>query len=165
MEPAEMMAKLRLIGAIAVALAAAPFTFGQAAADAHVWQQSELRGLGQKLSHQLEADKSASETLGEYGNHHVEIAHREGTANAELHETQNDVFFILSGEATLVTGGKLVDPKTTEPDEFEGTSIAGGTRTKLVAGDVVHIPVKVPHQMILESGKQITYFVVKIAAQ
>ena len=76
-----------------------------------------------------------------------------------------DVFFILSGEATLVQGGELVDPKLTEPHEFEANSIKGGTRTKLAAGDVVHIPFKVPHQLVLEKGKQITYFVVKINAQ
>ena len=51
---------------------------------------------------------------------------------AELHETQNDVFFILSGEATLIQGGALVDPKLTEPHEYEAKSIKGGTRTKLV---------------------------------
>jgi mannose-6-phosphate isomerase-like protein (cupin superfamily) len=90
------------------------------------------------------------------------MAYREATGSAELHETQNDVFFIVSGEATLVLGGSLVDPKTTEPHEIEGKSIAGGARTRLAAGDVVHIPFNVPHQMILEKGQKITYFVVKI---
>ena len=95
----------------------------------------------------------------------VEVAHREATGGAELHETQNDVFFILSGEATLIQGGALVNPKLTEPHEYEAKSIQGGTRTKLVTGDVVHIPFKVPHQLLLEKGNQITYFVVKINAQ
>jgi mannose-6-phosphate isomerase-like protein (cupin superfamily) len=159
-----MIAKIRTACAIALIMAAAPLTMGSASADKSVWHKSELQALQGKLTHELDAEKSASEALGEYGNHHVEIAHREATGNAELHETQNDVFFILSGEATLVQGGTLVDPKTTEPHELEGKSIEGGTRTKLVAGDVVHIPFKTPHQLILENGKQITYFVVKISA-
>jgi uncharacterized RmlC-like cupin family protein len=33
---------------------------------------------------------------------------------------------------------------------------------KLGVGDVVHIPVKVPHQLLVEPGKQFTYFVVKV---
>jgi mannose-6-phosphate isomerase-like protein (cupin superfamily) len=103
--------------------------------------------------------------LGTYGNHHVEIAIRKATGGAELHETQNDVFFVVSGEATLITGGTLVNPKLTEPHEFEAPSIQGGTRTKLAAGDVVHIPYKVPHQLIVEKGQQIEYFVVKIDAK
>jgi uncharacterized RmlC-like cupin family protein len=35
----------------------------------------------------------------------------------------------------------------------------------LAAGDVVHIPVKMPHQMLVAPGQQITYFVVKIDAR
>jgi mannose-6-phosphate isomerase-like protein (cupin superfamily) len=72
---------------------------------------------------------------------------------------------VESGEATLVVGGTVVNPKTTAPHEIRGPSIKGGEKKSLAAGDVVHIPVKVPHQMLVESGKQITYFVVKIDAR
>ena len=59
----------------------------------------------------------------------------------------------------------MVDPRTTQPHEVRGPSIRGGEKKLLAAGDVVHIPAKIPHQMLLESGKQITYFVVKINAE
>jgi mannose-6-phosphate isomerase-like protein (cupin superfamily) len=160
-----MSGSIRSIGLVALALAAAPFSMGSGDTHAAVWKHAQLQQFEGKLSRELDEQKAASEVLGTYGNHHVEIAHREGTGNAELHETQNDVFFIVSGEATLVEGGALVEPKMTEPHEFEGKSIQGGTKTKLAEGDVVHIPFKVPHQMIVENGKQITYFVVKIDAQ
>ena len=160
-----MIAKIYTFGAVALAMAVAPLTMGSPKADADVWQRSNLQRIEAKLTHELDQEKAASETLGDYGNHHVELAHREATGGAEMHETQNDVFFILSGEATLVEGGRLVNPKLTEPHEWEAKSIDGGAKTKLAAGDVVHIPCKVPHQLQLESGKQITYFVVKINAQ
>jgi len=83
---------------------------GSSKADSDVWQKSDFQRLEGKLAHELDEEKSASETLGEYGNHHVEVAHREATGGAELHETQNDVFFILSGEATLIQGGRLSIP-------------------------------------------------------
>ncbi len=38
----------------------------------------------------------------------------------------------------------------------------GGTKQEVAAGDVVHIPAGVPHQMLLPQGGTITYFVVKI---
>jgi len=155
---------MRRIGFILLIFVAVPLSMGSANRDATVWRHSQLQGLETKLLRELDTQGAASEVLGSYGNHHVEIAHRSGTGNAELHETQNDVFFILSGEATLVAGGSLVEPKTTEPHELEGKSIKGGNRTKLAAGDVVHIPFKVPHQLIVDRGKQITYFVVKINA-
>ncbi len=160
-----MNLRIRIFTVVALAMTAAPLTLGSPTTEATVWHRSELQKMQGKLAHELDAEKSASETLGEYGNHHVEIAYRQATGSAELHETQNDVFFIVSGEATLLSGGTLVEPKQTEPHEFEAKSITGGTRTKLAAGDVVHIPFNVPHQLLVESGKQITYFVVKINAQ
>ena len=51
---------------------------------------------------------------------------------------------------------------TCAPGEMRSASIKGGTEKKVAAGDVVTIPVKVPHQMKLDTGKQITYFVVKV---
>ena len=43
-----------------------------------------------------------------------------------------------------------------------GDSIKGGAEHKLGPGDVVHIPSKVPHQLLVPKGKQFTYFVGKI---
>ena len=52
--------------------------------------------------------------------------------------------------------------KTETPGEIRGASIKNGVRKSVSAGDVVHIPAKMPHQFFLEPGKQITYFVVKV---
>ena len=150
---------------IALVLVAAPASIWPAGPKATVWKHGDLVQMDRKLSQELDAERSASDVLGTYGNHHFEIAIRKATGNAELHETQNDVFFIVSGEATLVTGGELVGRKLTEPHEYEGKSIEGGERVKLSAGDVVHIPYNIPHQLLVEAGKQIEYFVVKIDAK
>jgi mannose-6-phosphate isomerase-like protein (cupin superfamily) len=73
-----------------------------------------------------------------------------------------DIFFVQSGEATLVVGGELVDGKTTAPDEMRAASIKGGTEKKLAAGDVATIPAKVAHQVKLDADKAFTYFIVKV---
>ena len=160
-----MKVLIRTASIVVLILAAAPFTMGSGDADATVWKHDQLNGMEKKLAQELDQESAASDVLGTYGNHHVEIALRRATGNAELHETQDDVFFVISGEASLITGGTLVGPKMTEPHEFEGKTIQGGTKTNLVAGDVVHIPFKVPHQLIVEKGKEIEYFVVKIDAK
>ena len=49
--------------------------------------------------------------------------------------------------------------------QIRGGTIKGGTRHKLAAGDVVHIPAGVAHQFFVEAGKEITYFVVKVEGQ
>lgn len=129
------------------------------------WKSAELQGFEKKLGPKISAQKIATQSLGAYGNHSFLVAHREGSGEAELHETQNDVMVIESGEATLVVGGTVTDAKTTAPHEVRGPSIRGGEKVALSAGDVVHIPVKTAHQMLLAGGKQITYFVVKIDAR
>jgi len=129
------------------------------------WTGGELQDFEKKLGPKINAQKIATQALASYGNHSFLIAHREGSGEAELHETQNDVMVVESGEATLVVGGTVMDPRTTAPHEIRGPSIRCGEKVALAAGDVVHIPIKTAHQMLVASGKQITYFVVKIDAR
>ena len=151
--------------AIAILTAAAALPAGSGPAGFELWKSGDLQAFEQKLSPKMNAQKVATQPLASYGDESFLMAHREGSGEAELHETKNDVMVIESGEATLVVGGTMVDPRTTAPHEIRGPSIKGGEKNSLAAGDVVHIPVKVPHQMLVESGKQITYFVVKIDAR
>ena len=133
-----------------------------AAPGVQVWKASDLTARGQALSAKLNEQKSATDTLARDGNRTFLLAHREGSGVAEWHEKQADVMFIVSGEATIVYGGTIPDAKTTAAGEMRGASIEAGTETKLGPGDVVHIPAKTPHQMKLEPGKQVTYFVTKV---
>jgi mannose-6-phosphate isomerase-like protein (cupin superfamily) len=64
---------------------------------------------------------------------------------------------VQSGEATLVVGNDVVDAKNTSPTEVRGTSIRNGIERKVSAGDVINMPAGLPHQFLLEPGKQITY--------
>ena len=128
----------------------------------HVWRSTDIAAKGAELAKKIDAQKVASETIATEGNRLFMIAHREGSGLAEWHEKQADVIFISSGRITMVTGGTIVDGKTTGPGEMRGPSIKGGTETKLGTGDVLHIPAKVPHQMILAPGAKVTYFVTKV---
>jgi len=143
-----------------VLLAAAAFPAGEPAGF-KLWKASQLQAMQKQLASKMNASKVATESLGAYGNHTFMLAHRQGNGEAELHERQNDIFVIESGAANLVVGGIVVNPKTTAPGEIRGPSIKGGENKPLLAGDIVHIPAGVPHQMLVPS--QVTYFVVKIA--
>jgi mannose-6-phosphate isomerase-like protein (cupin superfamily) len=126
------------------------------------WKAASLKAYGPKLAAKMDAKKTALEQLGKWGNHLLLVAHREGSGEAELHETQADIFVVQEGEATLVTGGEVVGPKTTAPGEIRGPSIKGGGKTSLGPGDMVHIPAGVPHQLLLAPGARFTYAVAKI---
>jgi mannose-6-phosphate isomerase-like protein (cupin superfamily) len=156
------MSKTVLVAAL---LCAAPVMAAAAEPEGFVmWPGTELRSYGQKLAPKMNAGKVATERLATWGNHFAMIAHREGDGESELHETQADVFFVQSGEATLVVGGEVEGGKTTAPGEIRGPSIKGGSKHPLAAGDVVHIPAKTPHQLLVAPGKKFTYFVVKVDA-
>lgn len=128
-----------------------------------LWSGRQLKGYEKALAAKVDPKtKIATEQLGKFGNHSAMVAHREGSGEAELHETQADVFVVQSGEGTLVIGGTVVNPKTTAPNEVRGTSIQGGDKKKLGAGDMVHIPAKTAHQLMVDNGKQLTYAIVKI---
>jgi len=126
------------------------------------WSSADLKGLGKTLAPKINAQKVALERVGDYGNHYVLGVHREGSGEAEYHENEVDIFVVQSGTATLVVGGELQNGKTTAPGEMRAPSIEGGSRQKISAGDVVHIPAKVAHQVLLDSGGKFDYMVVKV---
>jgi mannose-6-phosphate isomerase-like protein (cupin superfamily) len=98
----------------------------------------------------------------DFGNHLLEIMHREKDGRAELHKTKVDVMVIQAGSATLVYGGKVIDPAPTAPNEIQGSGIEGGQRRSVSPGDIIQIPAGLPHQFLLAPGTQITYLVVKV---
>lgn len=68
--------------------------------------------------------------------------------DAILHETTtSEVYYMLEGSATLVTGGKLVGPKAPQPKSttVRAERIEGGVSRKVTRGDLVIIPGRTPH--------------------
>lgn len=128
-----------------------------------IFSVKDVRNTADKLAG--EGKPFASQDLTRYGNHYTMLAYREATGSSELHEHEADFFVVENGQATLVTGGQLTNPKAQKPGEIRGTSIEGGDRHTLSAGDIVHIPAGVPHQLLIEKGKPFTYFVVKVTGQ
>jgi mannose-6-phosphate isomerase-like protein (cupin superfamily) len=110
----------------------------------------------------MHGDGQASETLKEYPQHAAMLSFRARDGVAELHEKFADLFYVLDGRATLVTGGTVVGAQAIGPGEIRGTSIEGGIRQELRAGDVAHVPAGVPHQMLVPGDKTFATFVVKI---
>ena len=127
-----------------------------------VWKSTDIEAKGTALAKKLDAQKVASEVIATDGNRKFMVAHREGSGLAEIHDTEADIMVISKGQITMVYGGTIVDGKTTAPGETRGPAIKGGTEVKLGPGDVLHIPAKVPHQMKLDPGNQVTYFVTKV---
>jgi mannose-6-phosphate isomerase-like protein (cupin superfamily) len=67
----------------------------------------------------------------------VNVEHRSSQPQtASVHEAEAELFYVVDGSATMITGGKLM------PDN---KGIEGGTPTKLNKGDFFMVPKGVPH--------------------
>jgi mannose-6-phosphate isomerase-like protein (cupin superfamily) len=95
----------------------------------------------------------------------VVLAQRRGAGQAEYHDHTNHVFVMAEGEATLIVGGKMVDPKRTAPDQMRAPSVEGGTVYHLSKGDVITIPAKTPHWFKEVSTKTVAYYAVNIESE
>jgi mannose-6-phosphate isomerase-like protein (cupin superfamily) len=66
-------------------------------------------------------------------------------APASVHEREGEMFYVVDGSGTLVTGGKLREEKRTNAENLTGTGIDGGMSRKLTKGDWVMVPEKTAH--------------------
>jgi uncharacterized protein GlcG (DUF336 family) len=94
-------------------------------------------------------------------NYMVHASRRDDAGMAEVHTRDTDVIHVLDGSATFVTGGTVLGPKNTAPDEIRGSSIEGGETRLIAKGDVIVVPSGVPHWFKQVSGP-LTYYVVKV---
>ncbi|HVA95982.1 MAG TPA: cupin domain-containing protein [Candidatus Dormibacteraeota bacterium] len=95
----------------------------------------------------------------------VVLANRRGAGEVEYHDHTNHIFIMVEGEATFVTGGKMVDARRTAPGQMRAKAIEGGTTYHLSKGDVITIPAKTPHWWKEVSTKTVAYYAVNVEGQ
>ncbi len=100
-----------------------------------------------------------------YGNDYTLLVYRNSDGQAELHEHESDLYMVVDGEATLVSGGAMLGRAMKSAGEFTGSGISNGESQILRKGDVVHISPNIPHQLKVKSGQTFSYFVQKVKEQ
>ena len=105
----------------------------------------------------------------------VGVVHRAKTEKQSVggseHSQITEVYHVISGTGTLVTGGTLENAKDRPADNeavriltgpsMEGTRIVGGVSRKIGPGDVIVIPPNTPHTFTEITSPEITYLVVR----
>lgn len=109
----------------------------------------------------VDAAFAAGRPLLEVGTFKVHASRRDAPGQAEVHDDETDIVYVLAGSATLVTGGEVVDGKVTAPGQWRGAAIRGGTEHALVQGDFIVVPKGVPHWFETVQGPFL-YYVVKV---
>jgi mannose-6-phosphate isomerase-like protein (cupin superfamily) len=132
-----------------------PAIYGSAAS-----LQAQSRSLLTKA--EAATDGNAGVILEKFDNYYTMLTVRVKGGGAEYHEHWSDIFVVISGEGTLVTGGTIPDMKQKKPGEYIGTKITGGTTQVLKAGDTFYIPPRTPHQSFVNPSTPFIYYVIKI---
>lgn len=77
--------------------------------------------------------------------YNVSLEYRAAVANAAVHETEAELFYVIDGSATLVTGGKLTNENRTNAANLSGSGIEGGVSRRVAKGDFIMVPEGTPH--------------------
>ncbi|HEY9127434.1 MAG TPA: hypothetical protein VIM62_09930 [Acidobacteriaceae bacterium] len=128
----------------------------------HYTPQSLMEKAGPLREKAASNHGAAAETLEKYGVDYTMLSYRNQDGGAEMHANFADIFVVVDGEATLLSGGELKDQESTAAGEFRGSAIEHAASTHLAKGDVVHIPPGMPHKLLIPKGGTLTYFVIKV---
>ncbi len=91
----------------------------------------------------------------------IDAGRRTAPGEVEYHEHVADIMHVVSGTATVVTGGQMIAPRTVGPGEMRAAAMEGGTRHELGEGDVLVIPPGAPHHFAAVSDPFL-YLVAKV---
>jgi mannose-6-phosphate isomerase-like protein (cupin superfamily) len=90
-------------------------------------------------------DKNGFQSFMQLAPYNVNMEHRVNVPqSASVHDTEAELFYVVKGSATMVTGGKLLEGKQNGAN-WTGSGIEGGKETKLNTGDFLLVPEGVPH--------------------
>ncbi|MGA2047072.1 MAG: hypothetical protein ABSG96_05240 [Terracidiphilus sp.] len=152
---------MKLAITIALAIVSLP-CLAQSPGKAEVFPAAQIKGHFVELAPRAMANGSSGTTLGDYGSHALKLNERTTSGGAEIHAHFDDVFLVMEGKATLITGGEIIDPHAESNGETTGSGLRNGTVQPILAGDVVHIPAGTPHQLLIAPGTTYSALVIKV---
>jgi mannose-6-phosphate isomerase-like protein (cupin superfamily) len=85
------------------------------------------------------------QTLLQLAPYSANLEYRGVVGPAAVHEKEAEMFYVIDGGGTLVTGGKLVGETRTNAENLTGTAIDGGDTQAVAKGDFFIVPENTPH--------------------
>ncbi len=119
------------------------------------------------LEKNLRSDNKVEDLIGGAGMQlRVAVQHdkKRPTADGELHDASDDVYYVLEGAAQLTLGGTLENPREISPGEWRSKTIKDGETFTIKKGDLIIVPRGTPHQRVTLKGKEFSMILIKIFA-
>jgi mannose-6-phosphate isomerase-like protein (cupin superfamily) len=76
--------------------------------------------------------------------YNANLEYRAAVGPAAVHVKEAEMFYVIDGSGTLVTGGKLVNETRPNADNLNGTAIENGAAQNVAKGDFVIVPENTP---------------------
>ncbi len=107
---------------------------------------SDIQALAAKAKAQHKpGDPNTIESIIALAPYNVNLEYRTGVGPAAVHEHEAELFVVLDGTGTVVTGGKLTGGKRVDAANWQGTGVDAGTARAVAKGDVIFVPENTPH--------------------
>jgi mannose-6-phosphate isomerase-like protein (cupin superfamily) len=82
----------------------------------------------------------------------------------EVHDSSDDIYYVLEGDATLALGGSLTEAKEISPGEWRSKTAAGTKNVPIRKGDLIVVPRGTVHQRTV-TGKGFSMILIKVFAE
>jgi len=92
-----------------------------------------------------EGDHNVVQPILQLAPYTTNLEYRASVGPATVHEHEAEIFYVIDGSATMVTGGKLVNQTRTNAENLSGTAIEGGMSRPIGKGDFIMVPENTPH--------------------
>lgn len=145
-----------------IAALTAPAAPAGPGSQAIVFPVGRLRAQLAGLIDKAKAQGIAEETVRNFASYKLVLSVRGRSGGAEVHAHWSDVLIVEQGSAMLMTGGRVIDGRTSADGETRGVRIEGGRRQTIGAGDIVTIPAGTPQQILLSPGTICSAFVIEV---
>jgi oxalate decarboxylase/phosphoglucose isomerase-like protein (cupin superfamily) len=86
--------------------------------------------------------------------HHAAVEYRRSTTPASLHTRMAEFFYVLDGEADLILGGALINPRCLNSSNLVGDGVEGGTTYHVKKGTYILVPENTVHYFTNIDKKQ-----------
>ena len=107
---------------------------------------ADVAALAAKAKSERKPDQPlVSERILHLAPYNANLEYRASVGPAAVHEKEAEVFYVIDGSATMVTGGTLVNEKRTNAENLAGTGIEGGMSRAVAKGDFIVVPENTPH--------------------
>jgi mannose-6-phosphate isomerase-like protein (cupin superfamily) len=135
------------IGFLTVAANAQQTGAPQSASPAKTFSSASDVGalLAKAQSERKENQPLVTERILQLAPYNANLEYRASVGPAAVHEKEAEVFYVIDGSATLMTGGKLVNENRTNATNLTGTAIEGGESRAVEKGDFIIVPENTPH--------------------